>query len=302
MSQCVGARAPRWSLQMTKIYMMGLLVALAGCDVGTFSAPITESESESESELELRDLFPDDAVLVGVTVAPDGRRYILDQRSGLYEISDSSATLVLNTTGLTGLELTDVVALDADRFALAAENDGFLFDRRTGTFSSFFCYLPAPPAPPEGLPTEPPIEPISISQALQLEGIPVKQRTESVAFNPDTRQLFAQPRTFRLDTGIVEGSELFVFGEGGGEPIQVLPFADTSFVAGGMLAAPGDRLILGAGNGIYELTLGVGLELLRELDASIDITGMARASNGDLWILDGPARRLAKVEAPGVSP
>ena len=143
----------------------------------------------------------------------------------------------------------------------------------------------------------PPSTPLSISQTLQLDGVAVKQRTESVAFNPDTRQLFAQPLTTRLDTGTFAGSELLVFGEGGGQPIQVLPFEQTSFVAGGMVAAPGDRLLLGAGSAIFEVTLDGGFSLLRQLDASIQITGMARAPNGELWFLDGAGRRLVKLDA-----
>jgi hypothetical protein len=124
----------------------------------------------------------------------------------------------------------------------------------------------------------------------------VKQRTESVAFNPDTRQLFAQPRTTRLDTGTVAGSELFVFEEAGGQPIQVLPFADPSFVAAGMVAAPGDRLMLGAHSSVFEVEADGALKLLRQLDATIDITGMARAPNGDVWLLDGAALRLIKLD------
>jgi len=281
---------------MTKILFVGLVVALAGCQRGTASP---EPVTTSSSEIELGALLPADALLVGVTIAPDGKRYVLDQRSGLYEIGDASATLVVNTTGLGGIELTDVVALDSERFALTAENDGFLFNARTKALDSYFCYLPSPPMQPvemtgaAGGPTAPqPTYPVSISQTLQLAGVAVKQRTESVAFNPETRQLFAQPRTTRLDTGSVAGSELFVFGESGGQPLQVLPIAETSFVAGGMVAAPGDRLLLGAGSSLFEVTLEGRLTLLQKLDAAIDVTGMARAPSGALWLLDGAGRRL----------
>src|SRR5882724_6949579 len=191
---------------MTKVVLVALLVAVCGCGHGSGPTdPETpRSEPQTSSELKLDGLLPTDALLVGVTIAPDGKRYVLDQRSGLYEVDDSGATLVLNTTGLGGVVLTDVAALDADRFAVTAENDGFLFDARTQAFSSYFCYLPAPPMPPAGSggaggsATVPPSTPLSISQTLQLDGVAVKQRTESVAFNPDTRQLFAQPLTTRL--------------------------------------------------------------------------------------------------------
>ena len=286
---------------MARVFLIGLLVTLSACEGEVETT--RSGGTTSSSEIWLRELLPADAVLVGVTVAPDGKTYVLDQRAGLYEIGDNEAKLVFNTSGLNGVELTDVVALDADRFALTAENDGFLFDARTQTFSSYFCYLPAPP-PENGEGSagsassggEPVTSPISISQTLQLEGIAVKQRTESVAFNPGTRQLFAQPRTIRLDTGSAAGSEVFVFGEAGGQPISVLPLSDASFVAAGMVVAPGDRLLLGAGSGLFEVTLDGGFQPLRQLDGAIDITGMARAPNGDVWLLDGAGLRLIKLE------
>jgi hypothetical protein len=283
---------------MRTVFLIGLAVLLNACDVGSESPPGVESAS---SEIELSALLPAGAAPVGVTVTPDGKRYVLDQRSGLYEVGKDHATLVFNTTGLSGLELTDVVALDADRFAVTAENDGFLLNLRTSELTSYFCYLPSVPPPvdePGGSAGRaPPFNPpLSISQTLQLEGVAVKQRTESVALNPDTRQLFAQPRTIRLDTGGVAGSELFVFAEGGGEPIRVLPFAQTDFVAGGMVAAPASRLLLGAGSAIFESTPDGELRLIRQLDAAIDIAGMARAPDGSLWVLDGSSSRLLKLD------
>ncbi len=284
---------------MTKLGLLALVVVLAGCERGTLS---TEGvEETSHSKVELTKLLPPDSVVVGATIAPDGKRYVLDQRSGLYEIQGSSARLVLNVTGLGGVQLTDVVALDSWRFALTAENDGSLFDARTGQLDSYFCYLPSPPTTPEPGPMGqgggPPIvlAPLSISQTLQLEGVAVSQKTESVAFNPNTRQLFAQPRTVRLDSGAVAGSELFVFAEAGGEPVRVVPIPDPAFVAGGMVVVPGDRLLLGAKSIVYELSLDGQVFALRELDEAVDIRGMTLDENGDVWILDGAARQLVKL-------
>lgn len=290
---------------MSKLRLFGLVLAVAGCDHGSTSSE--GLETPSASRIELRQLLPPGAVVVGATITPDGKRYVLDQRSGLYEIHDSSATFVFNTTGLNGVELTDVVALDSNRFALTAENDGFLFDVRTGVLSSYFCYLPSPPAEGEpmaqgggpALPQQPASAanaPLSISQTLQLEGVAVKQRTESVAFNANTRRLFAQPRTIRLDSGAVAGSELFVFEQGGGEPVSVLPMSEPSFIAGGMLVVPRDRLLLGARNVIYELTLDGAFTALRELNVDVDVSGMALDPSGGVWILDGAAQQLTKLE------
>jgi hypothetical protein len=318
---------------MAKLITIALVLAVGGCDWGstTPDAEVTPSAGASSTagasntagasgtagtiyvtpppadvQVQLAELFPGESALVGVAITPDGKRYVLDQRAGLYEVGEVEARLVFNTTGLSGVELTDVVALDADRFALTAENDGFLLDVRSNSFTSYFCYLPPTPPYEQGLggssssggspPLQPGIVPFSISQSLQAEGVQVSQRTESVAFNPTTRQLFAQPRTVRLDTGGIAGAEVFVFGEAGGEPISVLALPDSSFVAAGMAAMPGDRLLLGAGSGIFEVSMNGAFQKLRQLDRTINITGMARAPDGALWILDGSGRRLIEVQ------
>lgn len=269
---------------MVKLAMLGLFLAVTGCDVGGRSGSDVETPS---AETDLRAMLPDDAKLVGISIAPDGKRYVLDQHSGLYEVSDSKATLVWNTSGLTGIELTDVVAIDDDHVALTAENDGFLLDLQTHSFASYFCYLPSLP--------EPETTPMSVSQTLQREGVAVKQRTESVAFNPGTRQLFAQPQTTRLDTNQIAGTELFQFSESGGQPIQVVPLDDNSFVAGGMTTTPDNRLLLGAHNHIYELLPGTTtLRPFDELDPAVDISGMASGPNDELWVLDGASGKLLK--------
>ena len=72
------------------------------------------------------------------------------------------------------------------------------------------------------------------------------QHTESVAYNPLTGNIFAQPQTRRLDLSDagVSGSELFVFDTSGGQPIDVIALADLQFWAGGMLARE-NQLFLG---------------------------------------------------------
>ena len=185
-------------------------------------------------------LLPADSDVVGVTVSPEGRRYVLDSTGRLYLLEPSRATLVF--TAPAPIELTDIVALGGERFAVTAENDGFMLDVHNQSFSSYFCYLPG------SFDVDPMVVPPSVSQMLRNEGIEVKERTESVAFNPETLQLFAQPQTIRLDTGAVVGSELFVFSDGGGQPIQVRSMNNIGFLAGGMVAVDGTRLLLGQGS------------------------------------------------------
>ncbi|HET7543608.1 MAG TPA: hypothetical protein VFK05_27235 [Polyangiaceae bacterium] len=268
---------------------MALLLALGGCDLGSSSSEAAGTSSE------LRGL-PADAQLVGVAITPNGTRYVLDQLSGLYRVDAAGAVLVFNTTGLAGMEFTDIVALDDARFAVTAENDGFLFDMSTGRLSSYFCYLPSPPKPgADGEGSAQPVVPISVSQTLQLAGIAVSQRTEAVAFNPNTGRLFAQPRTTRLDTGGVAGSELFVFEQAGGEPVSVFPL-ERGFTAKGMVVVD-DRLFLGSGSSLWEAAPDGALTRVGELDSSIDVGGMARAPDGTLWLVDGKARRLLRFDA-----
>jgi hypothetical protein len=279
-------------------------VAILATAMGCADSP---PDPNGPSEVSLSTLLPAGAQPVGVAVSPEGKRYVLDRLSGLYEIGPGTAKLVFKTAELASrygqradLDLTDVVALGSDRFAITAENDGFLLDLYGGTFGSYFCYLPAPS--PEYMPTpspEPTVPTVtSVSQRLQLQGIEVKQRTESVAFNDEGQLLFAQPQTVRMDTGAIAGSELFVFTAGGGEPFQVRPIPDPAFIAGGMVALNGQRLLLGGGHSIFEVTQTSGPTLLKDLSPSIQIGGMARELNGQILLLDRAGYRLLRIAVP----
>lgn len=212
------------------------LLALGACGA-IEPSPNPSTDSDFKSQINLAAMLPASADVVGVTVSPEGKTYVLDRVSGLYLLDGSGATLVFAAPS--GIELTDVVALGGERFAVPAENDGFMIDVHNQTFSSYFCYLPSID-PGTVVPGGPP----SVSQELRNAGVAVKERTESVAFNHTTLQLFAQPRTTRLDTSEVVGSELFIFSDGGGQPIAVQAMPSLSFVAGGMVAADGGRLLM----------------------------------------------------------
>ena len=245
--------------------------------------------------VDLARMLPPSADVVGVAVAPEGKRYVLDRHSGLYEINASGATRVFATSDLAtryglpaDLELTDVAALGAERFAITAENDGYMLDLHNQTFASYFCYLPPPPGVDGGTIVIP-----TVSEALRSQGIAVKERTESVAYSPENLQLYAQPHTIRVDTGQVMGSEVYVFSEGGGQPIQVRELVLPSVLAGGMVTvAGGSRLILGIRNELAAVDPTSGPTVIRQLDASIDISGLALDTNGDLLVLDRAGRRL----------
>jgi hypothetical protein len=261
---------------------VGLLTAGACGSSDLQPGPV---DGDFKSQINLAAMLPPSADLVGVTVSPEGKRYVLDRASGLYEVNGTRATLVYGAP--TGIELTDVVALGNERFAVTAENDGFMLDLHNQSFTSYFCYLPA--LVPGSVPT--------VSQTLRSQGIEVKERTESVAFNDQTLELFAQPQTIRLDTGEVVGSELFIFAEGGGQPIRVQSTGNLAFIAGGMVTVDRTMLLLGWGHEIYGLIDGSAAPTLEKTltDTSIDISGLALDTDGDLLVLDRAGRRLLEM-------
>jgi hypothetical protein len=261
------------------------------------STPPPPLEAFGSGTVDLSPWFPGDSQLVGVAVGARGERYILDQKTGLLRLgADGTGELVLDTGNLErryglspGLVWTDVVGYGEDRFLITAENDGFLLDLWAGTFNSYFCYFPATDVGS----LEPPM---SISQELDRQGIPVAQRTNSVAFNRDTGDIFAQPQTLRLDRASdgVAGSELFVFSSTGGQPVLVQPLSDLGFSAGGMVADR-SRLILGFGNALYQIAGDVP-EVVFQLEDDVVVTGLALTDDRSLLVLDGPSRRLLQLE------
>ena len=300
---------------MARLTVAAVLLLVSACD-GTSNQPVMMPApapappapaqptpgAEWKAEVRLDGLLPAGAVPVGVAVDPLGRRYVLDRRSGLYQLDGQTAKLEVGSTELGALaglgldfELTDVAAYGRDFFVFTVENEGLVFDRRSRAITSRFCYLPAPLGPPPPVDAPPP----TVSQTLRMAGIEVKERTESVAFNRDNGLLLAQPRTVRMDTGVVAGSELFLFQPPGEQPVAHATFADPGFLAGGMVAL-GARVLLGSGDKIFqraEYQLDPFI-VVRDFAAPVEITGMARDLDGDLLVLDGAGRRLLKVATP----
>lgn len=271
-----------------------LSLGACGADRSTSSASPSTSSASSEfaSEVKLAALLPAGAKPTGVTVSPEGKTYVLDPATGLYEVDARTAKLVFATTDLArfgadaNLRFTDVAALGSERFAVTAENDGYVLDLHSSWLSGYFCYLPSVSPPPQI---------VSVSTQYRQAGIAVKERTESVAFSPDSLQLFAQPQTIRLDTGEVVGSELFVFPESGGQPNQVMAMTEPSFLAGGMLAVGGQNLLLGVHNRLFRAAPTGAPTLEHTFEAPLEIDGMARATDGNLLLLDGAGQRLLEV-------
>jgi hypothetical protein len=290
-------------------------IALGMLSFGLFacsgeSSPPEPARDRFSAELDLARLLPDSRELVGVTSTPDGRLYVLDRSYGLFEVSGGSAQPVFTMAELptrfglpSTLTFTDIAALDSNRFVITAENDGYLLDLNADAFASYFCYLPTEPGPQPGTggiagSTGTGVEPlVSVSLELMAQGIPARQLTESVAFSPETQLLYAQPRTFRMDTGAIAGSELLIFSAlGGGNPERAQRIVDPNFVAGGMIADRGVRLILATGNQLWSLETGSQPVSLHTFESNLLINGMTRAVDGRVILLDAIGKRLLWVD------
>lgn len=289
----------------TWIWIAGLLsCGLPGCS-GESSTPATPVPEPSTplngdrfvSELALAPLLPESRELTGVASTNDGRLFVLDRHHGLFEVFPDRAVPLFTLAELPArfglpatLAFTDVTTLGDARFALTAENDGYLFDPAANVFTSHFCYFP----PLDATETTP--DPVSVSQVLTAQGIPARQLTESVAYSAESGTLFAQPRTFRMDTGAVAGAEVLSFSAaGGGTPEQVFPIDDWNFVAGGMITEGGSTLLLGAGRALYSMAVNTQPALLHTFASDLRINGMTRMGN-NVVLLDDIGKRLIWVD------
>jgi hypothetical protein len=302
MSKLVSPSSVLASLVMKSWLWMVGVVGLLACDGTQAAGPVAPAPpSERNGEIALHRLLPPGAVPVGVTVDQSGKRYVLDRRSGLYRLDGNTAALVVSTNELAAvaglgldLELTDVAAFGpgTDQFAFTAENEAFVFDVRSRTISFRFCYLPSTTDTPPPVDARP-----SISQSLRMNGIQVKERTESVAYDPQTGLLVAQPRTIVMTTGAIAGAELFTFRPPADQPFDTRVLPDPGFMAGGMTVS-GLRVLLGVHGQIYQMSSFTDPTLLLTFDTPVEITGMARDLDGDLLVLDGAGGRLLKLRQP----
>lgn len=204
-------------------------------------APRDEAPVTVEARQSLREAFGEEDVnVVGVTVDPNtGARYLLDADRGLFELTDSGVSLVVDLSVLVPSDralssaFTDVAALGGNRFAMTAANDGFLLDLEQETFESYFCYVPG-------------------EIVDEFAPMPIVQLTRSLTYDPKSNLLFAQPQTFGNDTtGEVLRSQIGQFLLSGGEGFGWMEIEDTEFLAGGIATMEGNRLVLGKGSKLH---------------------------------------------------
>jgi hypothetical protein len=224
---------------------------------------------------------------------------VLDETRGLYELTEGGAVLRFDGQAAraadgSALQFTDVVAMGDQRFAITAVNEGFLLNLSTGSFWRYFCYLPPLAGPPAGVD----VSTLSLSQQLQLQGVGVSQRTDSVGYDPASGRLYAQPQTFADGAETAVGAELFIFSAAGGEPETWESITDPTFNAGGMVLSESGRPLLGRGSQLFVQNADTGLSVFKDFGEpalDIDIAGMARDTDGTVLILDSRHMRLVNV-------
>ncbi|MEM7678901.1 MAG: hypothetical protein AAF449_23215, partial [Myxococcota bacterium] len=185
---------------------------------------------------------------VGLTVEPNtGRRFVLDERQGIYQLLDEGVQRIASIEQITAQgdvpqsDFTDFVSIDEGQFALTAMNDGFLYDLATQTLSSYFCYVPG-----------------------FIDDLPggdgeVFQLTESVTYDPDANLMFAQPQTFNTaNPNVVLLSQIGRFEMSGGEGFGWVDAPDLNFRAGAMAAVGNGELMLAEGSRLLRVDATTG--------------------------------------------
>lgn len=224
-----------------------------------------------------------DVAVVGVTVAPDtGKRYVLDETRGIFEMDlEGKATVVLALEDFPASEVTpesaftDLVSLGGDRFALTARNDGFLLDIGAGTLQQHFCYLP------DDLPFD-----------------DVHQLTKSVTFDAEREMIYAQPQTIANENDMVLASSIGRFDQTTGDDLQWFPISSINYLSGAIAVHNGD-LIMANDSKLsgYSMTTGAFDEITDLSRYGVaNISGMAvdRATNS-LLVVDSSSDELVEL-------
>lgn len=218
----------------------------------------------------LGDLLP-----VGITVDPAGRRFLFDERLGIFGLGDDGrVTPITSMAALTEIKsptvelpYTDLVALAPDVFALTAIGDGFLLDTAAGTLTQHFCYVP------DGTPAW------------------LWQRTDALAYDAVSDRIWAQPQTYDTE-GVLQGTALASYDRASGGLWDWLPLDEPLF-AGAMVVLPGQRLVVAEGAQLKEFVRGEPITPILDLASSgiTQISGLAL--DGDrLLVLDAPSDSL----------
>lgn len=272
---CAGTRLVphRWMAIRNKL----VCVTLAGV---ACSSPVEPEPPlgrvDLRSELDIAD-----ASVVGVTVDPDGRRFVFDESAGLFELTATGSIAIMRMVDMPDpgvvveLPYTDAAALGDDQFALTAIGDGFLLDTAENRQSLHFCYEPG--------------------------FFPEEQRQAAFAVTYDRQRdvIYAQPQTFESGAQEAVSSDVGVYDRASGADIQWYRLPRSDFRAGGMMVAPDGQLVLGSGSSIYRFDVDTSeLERLDRLDryGVTAIEGLAVDMDaGTLLAIDSDSDQLVEI-------
>ena len=268
---------------------MKTAVALAFVLVGCAEQGRGVVPEDPVARLPLAPLFgATDVVPVGVAVAPDGQRFVLDEQRGLSRLDGDRATSIVSMSSMwpsdqpLELPVTDIVSLGPDLFAVTALNDGFLLDTRAQTLTQHFCYLPGDDGDTPRV---------------------ISQRTDALAYDAMAQRLWAQPRTFDA-VGTFQFGQVAQYDRTSGQDLQWHAVADDVHATGAVIL-PGGGLILGQGS--YLLAFDPATDALtREDDLSRfgieSIDGLAfDVVKNVLVVVDGATDELVDLDVSRLS-
>lgn len=205
--------------------LLGFL--LVGCAV--------EHPTEREQPLARVDLRtaigPADVMPVGVAIAPDGQRFVMDEQWGFYRLDGDRAFEVIPMAQMPvpdkpmQLPITDVVALGPNQFAFTAIGDGYILDTSAMTIRQHFCYLPGDDGTGPRL---------------------ITQRTDALAFDAVRQTLYAQPVTFDA-AGELQFAQVATYDRASGVDTAWYDM-ERDLAATGMVVLPDGDVVMGQGN------------------------------------------------------
>jgi hypothetical protein len=263
---------------------IALVLVLVGCEQGRSVTP-----EDPVARLPLAPLFGDaDVMPVGVAVAPDGKRFILDEQRGLSRLDGDRATSIVSMSSMwpsdqpLELPVTDIVALGPDLFAVTALNDGFLLDTRAQTLTQHFCYLPGDDGDTPRV---------------------ISQRTDALAYDSAAQRLWAQPRTFDA-VGTFQFGQIAQYDRTTGMDLSWHPVTDDVHATAAVFL-PDRGLVLGQGQ--YLLAFDPAADTLTRLDdlsryGIHSIDGLAfDAVSGLLVVADGTTDEVVDLDVTQLS-
>lgn len=244
----------------------------------------------------------------GVSVEPEtGRRFVLDSQRGVFLQGPSGFELFASLEELRAedavplSDFTDLAAMGQDQFALIALNDGFRFDRVTGVFERFFCYLPGDIIEPQPDPIDPGEDPAPIVPRPDPidPGEPYYQLANNLAYDAKLSRLVAQPQTFAEDTNSLLSAHIGTFERNDGTEQAWFRLPNAAIDAGGLAIDGEGRALLAWGTRLFRFSFEERtFEPVGELEGIVShVDGLAfDATTDTALIVDDAKKELVEID------